>query len=155
MGLPPWVLDYHASFVFSVPPERLWEEIEDVDSFEQWWAWLSELRIEGGGLKKGAVWHGVVSPPLPYRMRITVEIEECERAKRIAAAVHGDLEGHTTLVFEGHGDGSLVEVAWTIEMMQLPMRLAARVARPLLNWGHDRVVEATVQAFERHLASHR
>jgi hypothetical protein len=37
-------------------------------------------------------------------------------------------------------------------MMQRPMRLAARVAYPLLRWGHDRVVEATVAGFRRQLA---
>ena len=36
-------------------------------------------------------------------------------------------------------------------MMQRPMRLAARVAHPVLRWGHDRVVEMTVNGFRRHL----
>ena len=40
---------------------------------------------------------------------------------------------------------------WSIEMMQRPMRLAARIALPLLRWGHDRVVEATVDGFRGHL----
>ena len=38
-------------------------------------------------------------------------------------------------------------------MMQRPMRLASRVARPLLQWGHDRVVELTVAGFRRRLES--
>jgi hypothetical protein len=36
-------------------------------------------------------------------------------------------------------------------MMQRPMRVAARVASPVLRWGHDRVVDATVAGFRRHL----
>jgi hypothetical protein len=36
-------------------------------------------------------------------------------------------------------------------MKQRPMRLAARLASPLLRWGHDRVVEATVASFRRNL----
>ncbi len=36
-------------------------------------------------------------------------------------------------------------------MMQRPMRLADRVAHPLLQWGHDRVVDVTVTGFRRHL----
>jgi len=35
--------------------------------------------------------------------------------------------------------------------MQRPMRVAARVAYPVLRWGHDRVVDATVAGFRRHL----
>jgi len=34
-------------------------------------------------------------------------------------------------------------------MMQAPMRSVARFAHPLLRWGHDRVVDATVSSFRR------
>jgi hypothetical protein len=33
------------------------------------------------------------------------------------------------------------------------MRLASRFGLPLMQWGHDRVVEATVAGFRRRLAS--
>jgi hypothetical protein len=33
------------------------------------------------------------------------------------------------------------------------MRLASRVGRPLLQWGHDRVVEMTVAGFRRRIES--
>ena len=48
--------------------------------------------------------------------------------------------------------GTRVTVAWTIEMMQPGMRLAARFAPRLLRWGHDRVVANTVNGLRRHLA---
>ena len=73
-----------------------------------------------------------------------------EPARRVDATVHGDLEGEARLVFTPSATGTIAEVSWTIEMMQRPMRLAARVAGPLLRWGHDRVVEATVAGFRRH-----
>jgi hypothetical protein len=44
--------------------------------------------------------------------------------------------GRAHLVFEPDGGGTLATAAWTIEMMQLPMRVAARFAHPLLRWGH-------------------
>jgi hypothetical protein len=44
-----------------------------------------------------------------------------------------------------------VAIGWDVEMMQRRMRMAARVARPLLQWGHDRVVEAAVRGFRRQL----
>jgi hypothetical protein len=52
-----------------------------------------------------------------------------------------------------HGAGSVVEVAWAVEMMQTAMRLADRFTHPLLQWGHDRVVDLTVAGFRRRLAS--
>jgi hypothetical protein len=38
-----------------------------------------------------------------------------------------------------------------MEMRQPAMRLAGRIGRPLLQWGHDRVVEMTVAGFRRQI----
>ncbi len=46
-----------------------------------------------------------------------------------------------------------MEVAWTMEMRQPAMRLASRIGRPVLQWGHDRVVEMTVAGFRRRIES--
>ncbi|MHB8438470.1 MAG: SRPBCC family protein [Acidimicrobiales bacterium] len=124
-----------------------------MEKFDGWWSWLEEFRLDGDALETGAVLHGVVAPPLPYRMRVSVELTRCERPALIDAVVHGDLEGHARLRVRQEGTGSAVEVAWTVEMMQLPMRIASRMAHPLLQWGHDRVVEITVAGFRRHIES--
>ena len=144
---------YRREFSFPVTPAELWEAIGETERFEAWWPWLREFRLEGGGLVAGAVLHGLVVPPLPYRMRVDVALVRCRRPDEIDAEVHGDLEGTATLRLRVAGDGGTrAEVAWRVEMMQRPMRMAARVAHPVLRWGHDRVVEATVRSFRRHLA---
>ncbi len=142
---------YRRDHEFSVSPAELWDAIGEVDRFEEWWTWLEEFRLEGVSLEKGAVLHGVIAPPLPYRMRIQVELTRCEPPRTIEALIHGDLEGQASLELRAQGVGSSVEVAWTVEMMQRPMRLADRMAHPLLQWGHDRVVELTVEGFRRRL----
>lgn len=125
--------------------------MEEADQFESWWSWLSEFRLEGGALVPGAVLLGVVAPPLPYCMRVRVELTECEPYRRVLATVGGDLEGEARLELRASGEGSSVDVAWTVEMMQRPMRLASRFSHPLLQWGHDMVVAATVAGFRRRL----
>jgi carbon monoxide dehydrogenase subunit G len=147
------VIDYRGTFEFEDPPESVWGTLERTGEFEQWWAWLGDFRLDGPGLEAGAVLVGVVSPPLPYQMRIRVELERCVRPSLIDAAVHGDLEGRARLELAPDGDGTVVSVTWTIEMMQAPMRVAARFAYPLLSWGHDRVVDATLNGFRRRLAA--
>jgi carbon monoxide dehydrogenase subunit G len=146
------VFEYAGRFGFPVPPEQVWSALEQVDRFERWWGWLSELRVEGSGLVAGTVLHGVVAPPVPYRMRLRVVLVACDRPRSIEALVQGDLVGHARLELTPEGDGSRVSVAWTVEMMRPAMRVAARVGGPLLRWGHDRVVDATVAGFRRHLA---
>ena len=147
------VIDYRGTFRFSVGPEAVWDAMESTGEFERWWGWLGEFRLEGRGLQAGSVLVGVVSPPLPYRMRIRAELEQCARPSFIDAAVHGDLEGRARVELVPDGEGTAVTVAWTIEMMLRPMRIAAKFAYPLLRWGHDRVVDATVAGFRRQLAA--
>ena len=148
----PYVIDYHDHFDLPVPPGAVWASVQDADRFPSWWGWLQEFRIEGSGLVAGAVLHGVVEPPLPYRMRLRVVLHECIPARFVDASVHGDLEGCAQLRLEPRGEGTRASVAWTIEMMQRPMRLAALIGHPRLRWGHDRVVDATIAGFRRHLA---
>jgi carbon monoxide dehydrogenase subunit G len=147
------VFDYRRAFEFALPPAEVWGGIERVDQFERWWPWLQEFRVEGTPLGVGSVLHGVVVPPLPYRMRLRVEFTRYDPPVGIDAIVAGDLQGEATLRLRPEGDRCAVEVAWTVEMMQRPMRLASRFGRPLLQWGHDRVVEITVAGFRRRLES--
>jgi hypothetical protein len=126
-----------------------------VNCFASWWGWLHEFSVEGKELEPGSVLHGIVVPPLPYRMRLDVVIEECVPELRITALVHGDLEGSARLTFDGDDVETRAHATWTVEMMQRSMRLAATIAHPLLQWGHDRVVDATVDGFRRRLVSER
>jgi len=151
--VPAPVLTYRNTFGFDLAPERLWQQLEAVDQFESWWSWLTDFRIEGGGLSPGSVLHGTVSPPLPYRMRIRIELAECVRPTAIDATVDGDLVGDARLRLRPEGSGTAVEAAWAVEMRQPAMRLASRVGRPLLQWGHDRVVETTVTGFRRRIGA--
>lgn len=145
------VISYRATYPFGVPPGELWTAMSRTDRFEVLWSWLHDFRHEGPGLVDGAVLRGTVIPPVPYRMRVEVHLVRCEPCRSIDAEVHGDLEGRGTLVIDPDGTGSKVGVAWTVEMMRPEMRLADRVAHPLLAWGHDRVVDLTVRSFRRHV----
>lgn len=150
-GVPSSVMDYRGTFLFPVSPEDLWASIERFDRFESWWGWLSEFRVSGDRLRTGAVLSGVVTPPLPYRIRIRAELLECVPTRWVKASVAGDLVGDATLALSPTISGTEVAVRWRVEMMPGSMRAAARVAYPLMRWGHDRVVEHSVEGFRRHL----
>jgi hypothetical protein len=150
---PAYVIDYDGTFTFPVPPAELWATIVRFDCFTSWWNWLREFSVDGSGLRPGTALHGIVAPPLPYSMRLDVVLDECVREQRLAAVVHGDLEGPAQLTFDGDDFETRVHATWNVEMMQRPMRIAARIAKPLLQWGHDRVVDATVDSFRRQLVA--
>jgi hypothetical protein len=147
------VFTHRGEYPFDLPPDRLWDRIGDVEQFEGWWPWLTEFRLEGSGLEEGAVLRGVVTPPLPYRMRLRIELGPCRRPHAIDAVVGGDLTGTARLRIRPQGDSSLVVTEWSLEVRQPVMRLAARLGRPLLKWGHDLVVETTVAGFRRRIGA--
>lgn len=151
MAGSPYVIEYRGAFSFPCPPGEVWSAMQRFERFERWWSWLREFRVEGPGLEAGSVLHGVVVPPLPYRLGVRIALLECVRPRRIEAAIHGDLEGAARLVLEPEGEGTRASVSSTIEVMQRPLRVAARVAPRVLRWSHDRVVEATVTSFRGHL----
>lgn len=151
MALSPDVIEYRGAFSFPCPPDEVWSAMQRFERYERWWGWLREFRVEGPGLETGGVLHGVVVPPVPYRLDVRIVLAECVRPQHIDADIHGDLEGAARLVLEPERNGTRASVSSTIEVMQRPIRLAARVAPSALRWGHDRVVEATVTSFRRHL----
>jgi hypothetical protein len=151
MAGSPYVIEYRGAFSFPCPPEAMWSAMQRFDRYESWWRWLREFRVEGRGLETGSVLHGVVVPPLPYRLGVRIALLDCVRPERIDAAIHGDLEGAARLVLEAEHEGTRASVSSTIEVMQRPLRIAARLAPPVLRWGHDRVVEATITSFRGHL----
>jgi hypothetical protein len=152
------VIGYTGTHQFRIPHDELWTAIGRTDRFGTWWGWLEEFRADrsdqagtGDGLQAGTVLRGVVAPPVPFRMRVNVEILRVRPQDEIEAAVHGDLEGAARLSVRSAGAGSTVEIAWEVEMMQRPMRIACRYGYPLMKWGHDRVVEMTLSSFRRHV----
>jgi uncharacterized protein YndB with AHSA1/START domain len=145
------VIAYRHGYRFGLTPDQLWDRIEQTDQFERWWPWLSDCRLEGDGLSAGSVLYGVVAPPLPYRMHLRIQFDRCERPHAIDATVGGDLTGDAHLRLRPDGDGAWAEVAWNVEMQQPAMRLANRYGHPVLQWGHDRVVEMTVESFRRRI----
>jgi len=147
------IVTYQRTYDFALTPDRLWHQLEQVDQFERWWPWLTAFELEGPGLAAGSVLRGVVNPPLPYRMRLRIDVTECDRPHSLTASIGGDLAGEARLCFRPDLDGTRVDAAWAVEMKQPAMRLASRFGRPVLQWGHDRVVEMTVAGFRRRIES--
>jgi hypothetical protein len=149
------IIDYRGQFSFRMTPSEVWDAIEHTEQFEGWWPWLHEFSLDGPTLSPGAVLRGVVDPPIPYLMRLDVVLTRCDRPTELDANVHGDLEGPAQVRLLPSAGGTTAEVSWRLEMMQRPMRLASRFAHPLMQWGHDRVVEMTVSGFRRRVEAAR
>ena len=145
------VIRYRGRFTFPESPPAVWSALQDVEQFERRFGCLGQFHVEGDGLQAGSVLVGTVSPPLPYRIRLRMEIERCVPEQLIDTKIRGDLEGDGHLRLARWGTGTELNLAWKIEMMQQAMRAASRVAHPVLRWGHDRVIDITVNELRSHL----
>ena len=114
MAESPYVFECTATFTFAATREQVWAVLERFEALATTWPWLRELRLDGTGLRQGTVVRGVVSPPLPYEMRLEVVLDDCATAECINASVHGDLEGSAHIEFYGDGAETRAGVCWTI-----------------------------------------
>ncbi|HYH49245.1 MAG TPA: SRPBCC family protein [Acidimicrobiia bacterium] len=143
----PFLFD--RSWAFDVPADRLWEALTRTDDYRRWWPWLREL--SGDGLVPGGRSVCVVRAPIPYALRFTVEIADLVPGERIEAFVEGDLTGTARLDVQavGAGRGSQVRLSWEMKLQRPVLRAAARVGRPVMEWGHDWVVSTGFEQFCR------
>lgn len=133
------------SFVLPVPPATLWAHVSRVDRFQDWWPWLR--RFEGRALAADERWGCTVQPPLPYQVRFTIDLDEVEAPTSARARVTGDIEGWAHLAIGPHVDGSDVRLTSELAPTNGFLRLAGRVAAPLVRFGHDWVLDAAVRQF--------
>ena len=140
---------------FAVTSDDLWTTLGRADRYRTWWPWLRELDVEGDGLQAGTVAHAVIQAPLPYQLRCTIHVDEAEPSRRLLAHVTGDLEGPARLELEPIETGAAARLAWSLEVRSSLLRPLATVARPMLSWAHDRIVERGLAQFEQHAFSTR
>jgi uncharacterized protein YndB with AHSA1/START domain len=147
LGRGPRPFRFDRAWVFEVPPAELWEALSRTECYPQWWTGLHGF--ESDGLAEGARTRCTVSPPLPYSLRFTVTVDRVEPARRVDASVTGDLAGDAFLAIAPHPDGSQARMAWTVEVQSRILRAAAAVGRPVMQWGHEWVVNTGIDQFRR------
>jgi uncharacterized protein YndB with AHSA1/START domain len=139
--------EFEGQWIFDVPPKALWKVLSRTERFCEWWPWLRSL--ESDGIVAGGVSHCVVRAPVPYRLRFDVTILEVEPERLIDTRVAGDLEGPARLELAEHPEGCEAQVSWTVELRDPVLRAASRLARPVMEWGHDWVVDTGLRQFRR------
>ena len=140
---------------FAVTPDDLWTTLGRTDRYRAWWPWLRELDVTGDGLRAGTVARAVIQAPLPYQLHCAIHIDDAEPARRLVARVTGDLEGPARLELVPTASGAAARLAWTLEVRSSLLRPFAVVARPMLAWAHDRIVERGLAQFEQHALAAR
>lgn len=146
--IAPFTFD--RAFEFAVPPDAVWDLLNRTDRYPAWWGWLRVFDVDGtAGLVEGAEARCVVRGPLPYALRFTVAVRKVVPARLVETEVSGDIEGPARLELDPTGGGTSARLVWAVRVVDPALRATARVARPLMEWGHDWVVNRGVRAFRR------
>jgi hypothetical protein len=128
---------------FEVPRARLWDEIADPHRYTDWWPWLR--RFDAEALAAGQRWRCVIQPPLPYTVRVDVDITEVVVGEAVTADVSGDLRGRARISLDdGNGLGANgrceARVVSSLAPSSRLMGAAAWLVAPVARWGHDWVL---------------
>lgn len=142
-----YVLTEHSRHPIPAAVDDVWARIAEPERFDEWWGWLREFEVLGEGLTHGSVLRGRVVPPVPYSFAIDVHLVEVVPTRHVLATLSGDLAGQARIGVEPAARGCEITVTWQLEMRTAGLRAAARVARPVIVWGHDQVVASTVRRF--------
>jgi hypothetical protein len=143
----PAAFDYDRRFEFAVSPETFWQTVSRTENFPVWWSWLRDF--ESDGLHAGSHTECVIRAPLPYALRVTVDVEQAVPPERVETRVTGDLEGPARLEISPTASGCAARLAWSLEVREPWLARLARFTRPVLTWAHDRVITSGVREFER------
>lgn len=145
---------FDRSFHFGLPPAELWAVLSCTHDFPRWWRWLRSFDTNGvEGLEAGVEADCVVRGPLPYTLRFTVAVDEVVPERLVGTSVSGDISGPARLALEPTADGTDARLTWEVQVVDPALRAMSRIARPLMEWGHDWVVTRGVDQFRRNARS--
>jgi len=131
---------------FAVAPDELWAAMTSVEDYRRWWPWLRGFE---GSFVEGDRWECEVQPPLPYALKFSLRLEEVVAPRFVTATVHGDIIGHAAIDITPTGDGSDLRLVSVLAPANGMLRAIARVARPVVRFGHDWVLDTGVRQFRK------
>ena len=130
---------------FPLSAGEFWARIGQVDHYQRWWPWLHEF--DGQALRAGDVWQCEVHPPAPYVVRFSVALEQVIVDKSVTARISGDIEGTAALHIWDEASGCTVRLQSALAPAKQSLRFMSIVARPVLRFGHNWILDAGVRQF--------
>jgi uncharacterized protein YndB with AHSA1/START domain len=143
----PAPFQFDRRFELAATPDELWRTLSRTEAYPEWWSWLR--RFDGAELAEGSVARCVLQGPLPYSLHVQIHVERVVPGERVDTHVRGDLDGPAWLEIEPADAGSVARMVWSLHLRDSLLRPLSLVARPLMVWAHDRVIEVGLREFER------
>jgi hypothetical protein len=88
-----------------------------------------------------------VRPPLPYSLRFTLHLDDVVPPTLVTAHVTGDIAGHARIDLTDHDEGTQVRLTSVLAPSNPAFAVVAAVARPIVQRGHDWVLDTGARQF--------
>ena len=127
----------------------MWATLEQVERYRSWWPWLRSF--DGRALAAGERWACSVQPPLPYRVRFTIELVEVVEADHVTASIGGDVAGTARIDLVPRGTGTELQLTAELRAATRWLGQVERWAHPVARFGHDRIIDHALGQLARRL----
>lgn len=132
---------------FAAPPPDVWAALADVERYAAWWPWLR--RFDAQALAAGRSWRCTVRTPLPYLLRLRIDLVTVEAPRLVSARVWGDLRGRAavSLAPSPQDDGTDIRIATALAARSVAARLGTKAFPTTARRAHDWVFDAGARQF--------
>lgn len=139
---------------FAAPLERVWDEIEDADSWPVWWkgVLVVELLKSGDADGIGSIRRTTWKSALPYKLTFDSEVVRVDKLNLIEVLSFGQLDGRGLWSFGSENGQTKVRYDWTVDTNKGWMNLLAPIAKPLFRWNHDVIMNWGEEGLRKRLA---
>lgn len=128
---------------FDAPVEAVWNEIEDVEAWSDWWRGILKVeKLKDGDAEGiGKIIRTTWKSALPYKLVFDSEVVRVEKLKLIEIRAFGELDGIGvwTLTTENES-ATRIRYDWKVRTNKFWMNFLAPVAKPFFKWNHDRIM---------------
>lgn len=133
------------NFPLDDPPEVVWQALEQVEGYQRWWPWL--LRFDAEALSNGARWVARIRIPVPWSLRIELELHDVCAPTTVRASVAGDVEGTAAVTVEPAGTGSIIRVRSELGPRHRLLRAVNEAVPSVSRRMHDHVIDTAFRQF--------
>jgi uncharacterized protein YndB with AHSA1/START domain len=132
-------------YQFAAEPSELWSTMVQIGDYQSWWPWLHHFAAED--FEPGEVWACTVQPPLPYSLSFHITLDEVEPERFVTATIDGDIFGDARIDLTPTAEGTELRLVSNLGPSNTVLRAIAKVARPVVRFGHDWVIDSGLRQF--------
>lgn len=125
------------------PLQAVCDAICEPQGWPLWWHNVENVEeivpgdVHGIGSVRRYTWRG----RLPYRLTFDIRVVHYEPLAVVEGIATGDVEGRGCWSFASDGPVAIVRYEWEVHTTRPWMNALALVARPLIEWNHNAVMQ--------------